>query len=125
MKIAPKKKSHRSHASIDTYLCCRPHEIYTDLCQHFRAMPPPSNQAVARVGERIAESIGHGHVNDLCIHPNSRKYRVPSASHPYLQYVGHRTDSDKRNSCTCEAHKRRTTWPCKHVLALKSGILGH
>jgi hypothetical protein len=84
---------------------------------------PPSNQAVAQVGVLIAQSIGHGHVDDLRIHPNSRKFRVPSASHPYLQYVVHFSESDKRNSCTCEAHKRRMTRPCKHVLALKR-VLG-
>jgi hypothetical protein len=79
----------------------------------------PSNQSIAKVGERIAESIGHGHVDDLRIHPNSKKYLIPSATHPYLQYVVHLTSSDKRNSCTCDAHKRRLTRPCKHVIALK------
>ena len=84
---------------------------------------PPSAQAIARVGARIAESIGHGHVDDLRTHPNSRKYLVPSATHPYLRYVVHLTHSDKRNSCTCVAHKRRLTRPCKHVIALKR-VLG-
>jgi hypothetical protein len=84
---------------------------------------PPSAQAVAQVGARISESIGYGHVDDLRIHPNSRKYLVPSATHPYLQYVVHLTRSDKRNSCTCVAHKRRLTRPCKHVIALKR-VLG-
>ena len=82
----------------------------------------PSDQAVAVVGERIAAAIGDGHAHDLRIHPNSRKYLVPSATHPYLQYVVHLTDSDKRNSCSCEAHKRRLTRPCKHVLALKNAL---
>ena len=99
------------------------HHKNTLLTLRSNCRMPPSNEAVAQVGARIAQSIGHGHVNDLRVHPNSKKYLVPSATHAYLEYVVHLTESDKRNACTCEAHKRRITRPCKHVLALKA-VLG-
>ena len=80
---------------------------------------PASQAAVAAVGAKL---IGRT-INDLRLRANSRKFLVPSASHPDHEYEVHLTESDKRNSCTCEAHKRRYTRPCKHVLALKR-VLG-
>ena len=64
---------------------------------------PASEAAVAAVGAKL---IGRN-ANDLRLHTNIRKFLVPSASHPHHEYVVHLTESDKRNSCTCEAHKRR------------------
>ncbi len=95
----------REHVSFLVRHTGREHVSFLDpprsFCSQFEfpTMPPP-NQAVAQVGALIAQSIGHGHVDDLHIHPHSRKFRVPSASHPYLQCIVHLTGSDKRNSCT-------------------------
>jgi hypothetical protein len=47
-------------------------------------------------------------LSDLRLHAKSRKFLVPSASHPHHQNQVHLTESDKRKSCTCEAHKSVT-----------------
>ena len=83
---------------------------------------PQTQQAIDRIGELILVAIGNGEVDDLRVHPTSKKFRIPSASHPYHNYLVHITDSNKRNSCTCDAHKRKITRPCKHVLALKNAL---
>jgi hypothetical protein len=80
---------------------------------------PASQAAVDKAGEVLIAAIGQGTVDDLRVHAHSRKFWVPSVSHPDHEYRVHVTDSDKRNSCTCEGHKRRYTRPCKHILALK------
>ena len=77
-----------------------PEEWPSIMLPHRMTRPrPASDAAVAKVGEKLIAALAGRDVNDLLndlrLHAKSRKFLVPSASHPHHQYEVHRIGQEE------------------------------